>query len=87
MASESAESEELLAGEFEKFDQRTQKYRAWDRIKSNAWILQTNLILLVVVLLVERRWHDHVETDKYELTGDLTGFAPRCRLHHARTLW
>lgn len=52
------------------------------------WILDTALLLVILGLLLERRWHGWEGkdgNDTYELAGDLTGFAPRCRTPSPRT--
>src|SRR4051812_22226537 len=56
---------------------RTRRNRIWGILKSYRWVVDTFLLLLVVGLLLERRWTYH-GSHRYEMTGDLTGFAPKC---------
>ncbi|KAH7138998.1 hypothetical protein B0J11DRAFT_515805 [Dendryphion nanum] len=48
----------------------------WRKLRSYRWVVDTALLLVVVGLLVEKRWKHH-KSHKYEFTGDLTGFAPK----------
>lgn len=58
-------------------DGRSQrKHTLWARINAWRWLLDTSLLLIIVALLVERRWRSHVKSHAYELAGDVTGFAP-----------
>lgn len=59
--------------------QRRQRKRStlWRRLRPYQWISNTALLLVIIGLLVEKRW----ESDKgqsYELAGDISGFAPTC---------
>lgn len=50
----------------------------WTRVKWHRWLFDTGLLLVIVGLLVEKRWmHNH--SHQYEFAGDITGFAPKCR--------
>lgn len=51
----------------------------WRKLKGYRWIIDTALLLVVVGLLVEKKWKHGKHNHKYEFTGDLTGFAPRCK--------
>lgn len=48
----------------------------WERVKGCRWMIDTALLLVIVGLLGEKRWHRHVKSHQYELAGDITGFAP-----------
>lgn len=49
----------------------------WKKLKPYRWIIDTSLLLIIVGLLAEKRWK--AETGgKYELVGDISGFAPTC---------
>lgn len=56
----------------------------WAKVKKYRWIVDTALLLVIVGLLVEKRWSKHHNAGKkqkghrYELAGDITGFAPTC---------
>ncbi|KAF2633568.1 hypothetical protein BU25DRAFT_427067 [Macroventuria anomochaeta] len=55
---------------------RQTKMRAlWSRLKRSRWLLDTALLLVIVGLLVEKRWK-HNQGHQYEFAGDITGFAP-----------
>jgi|SRR5690242_2111363 len=55
------------------------------RLKRYRWLLDTTLLLIIIGLLVEKRWtHDHGR--QYELTGDITGFAPECKKSRIRCI-
>lgn len=57
---------------------RIQRRSRWKRVQGYSWLANTILLLVVIGLLVEKRWkHEH--SHQYEFAGDLTGFAPRCR--------
>lgn len=55
--------------------QRRSRRRVWRKIKGYRWLLDTTLLLVIVGLLVEKRWTHHA-SHAYELAGDITGFAP-----------
>jgi hypothetical protein len=55
---------------------RRRKRTMWKRVKSSRWMLDTALLLVILGLLVEKRWQQHPESHLYELAGDITGFAP-----------
>ncbi|CAO2658209.1 Nn.00g059320.m01.CDS01 [Neocucurbitaria sp. VM-36] len=48
----------------------------WQRTKRYRWILDTTLLLIIVALLVEKRWTTRPRSPHFELAGDITGFAP-----------
>jgi hypothetical protein len=53
----------------------------WSRLERYRWLLDTVLLLIIVGLLVEKRWnYDDQKTSRYEIGGDMTGFAPTCKL-------
>lgn len=59
----------------------------WEEVKRWRWIVEVVLIIVMIELLIEGRWsklvhHDH----RYELGGDLTGFAPHCIHPHTKQL-
>jgi hypothetical protein len=49
----------------------------WARIKAWKWLLDTSLLLIIVGLLLDRRWKPHNKSHAFELAGDITGFAPQ----------
>lgn len=59
--------------------------RACAALRRWRWLLDTALLLVIVGLLVERRYN--LQTPAYdkrlEPVGDLTGFAPKCKLEHS----
>ncbi|KAL1980703.1 hypothetical protein VTN96DRAFT_3620 [Rasamsonia emersonii] len=55
---------------------RTWKGRVLEKIKSNWWIVDTSLLLIIIALLVEPRWQKWKKIE-YEFAGDVTGFAPQ----------
>jgi hypothetical protein len=58
-------------------DVKTSRRRTWwHRVKAWKWLFDTGLLLLVVGLLVERRWRYSSKSHAFELAGDITGFAP-----------
>jgi hypothetical protein len=58
----------------------------WSRLGSYRWLLDTALLLIIVGLLVEKRWKDgEHKTSRYEIGGDMTGFAPTCKLTQEKT--
>ena len=58
----------------------------WLRLKENRWLLDTALLLIILGLLVEKRWkHDDHKSHQYEVTGDMTGFAPTCEFTLEKT--
>lgn len=59
---------------------QTKRRSTWEGAKRYRWLLDTGLLLVIVSLLVEKRWkHNHGH--RYEFAGDITGFAPKCRRH------
>jgi hypothetical protein len=48
----------------------------WKKVKAWKWLLDTGLLLVIVGLLVERRWKHHSKSHAFPLAGDITGFAP-----------
>lgn len=64
--------------EVDEKSQRVTRGIFWRKLSGYRWLLDTSLLLVVIGLLLEKRWgYDHVY--EYEFAGDLTGFAPRCR--------
>lgn len=57
--------------------QQTRKTILWRKLKRYRWLLDTTLLLVIVGLLMEKRWK-HDQDHRYEFAGDVTGFAPRC---------
>lgn len=51
--------------------------RIGKKLSRYRWLLDTTLLLVIVVLLVERRWF-HIQGHQYEFAGDITDFAPTC---------
>ncbi|KAF2805005.1 uncharacterized protein BDZ99DRAFT_425255 [Mytilinidion resinicola] len=75
----STEIEESLIGEKSDWHPPralTRRGRAWALLRSNWWIVDTSLILIILVLVAESRWHGW-QKQRYEFAGDVTGFAPR----------
>jgi hypothetical protein len=67
------------AGEYDVEDSvqpKRRKKTVWKRVKGYRWILGTALLLVIVGLLVEKRWQRHTKGHLYELARDITGFAP-----------
>ena len=57
---------------------QTKTRSRWSGMKRYRWLLDTGLLLVIIGLLVEKRWaHNHGH--HYEFAGDITGFAPKCR--------
>lgn len=52
---------------------------AIEKLKPIRWLMEIGLVITVVVLLVQRRQSTY-DSQKPELAGDITGFAPRCML-------
>lgn len=76
----SSEADESLIGdksEWQSAQRQTWRSRAWSRVTSNWWIIDTCLLLVILTLLVEPRLQR--TRNEFEFAGDLTGFAPRCR--------
>ncbi|KAK2781283.1 hypothetical protein FQN52_001717 [Onygenales sp. PD_12] len=68
----SAEAQELLS----KAQQQSRPRGAWAKVRSNWWIVNTSLLLVILtLLLIEPQWHKR--PNYYEFAGDLTGFGPR----------
>jgi hypothetical protein len=58
----------------------------WSKLERYRWLLDTVLLLIIVGLLVEKRWnYDDHKTSRYETGGDMTGFAPTCKLTQEKT--
>jgi hypothetical protein len=58
----------------------------WSRLEKYRWLLDTVLLLIIIGLLVEKRWnYDDHKTSRYEIGGDMTGFAPTCKLIREKT--
>ena len=55
---------------------RRRRTTIWRWLRRYRWMLDTILLLVIVGLLVEKRWQRHVKSHVYELAGDITGFAP-----------
>ena len=55
---------------------RRRRTTVWRRVKGWRWMLDTALLLVIVGLLVEKRWQHHTKSHQYELAGDISGFAP-----------
>lgn len=57
-----------------------------DIAKSYRGIIEVILVALVVLLLLDKSWVSGTRyTYKYEGTGDMTGFAPRCKSDRIRS--
>jgi hypothetical protein len=52
----------------------------WAKVKGYRWMIDTALLVVIFGLLAEKRWkkHMHHKSHRYELAGDITGFAPTC---------
>ncbi|KAL1800788.1 hypothetical protein ACET3X_001130 [Alternaria dauci] len=71
-------STEIGDWEVEEAVQRRRRSKTvWKRLKGYRWMLDTALLLVIVGLLVEKRWQQRAKSHQYELAGDVTGFAPR----------
>jgi hypothetical protein len=58
----------------------------WSKLERYRWLLDTVLLLIIVGLLFEKRWnYDDHKTSRYEIGGDMTGFAPTCKLTQEKT--
>ncbi|KAF2733050.1 hypothetical protein EJ04DRAFT_513488 [Polyplosphaeria fusca] len=55
---------------------RSRRRGFWAKAKRYRWIVDTALLLVILGLLVEKRWTKH-RSHRYEVTGDITGFAPQ----------
>ncbi|KAL7779765.1 hypothetical protein CFE70_009782 [Pyrenophora teres f. teres 0-1] len=55
---------------------RRRRKTIWRRAKGYRWMLDTALLLVIVGLLVEKRWLHQAKSHQYELAGDISGFAP-----------
>jgi hypothetical protein len=57
---------------------RLRRRTIWKRVRGWHWVLDTGLLLVIIGLLVEKRWrhYDHRKSYAHELAGDITGFAP-----------
>jgi len=49
----------------------------WKKVKGYRWVVDTALLLVILGLLVEKKWSPH-HSHKYQLAGDISGFAPTC---------
>jgi len=59
----------------------TRRKAFWRRASAWRWLLETSLLLIIVGLLVEKRWKHHAGSHAFEHTGDITGFAPSFSQH------
>lgn len=52
----------------------------WGKVKRYRWMIDTALLVVIFGLLAEKRWkkYMHHKSHRYELAGDITGFAPKC---------
>ena len=57
-------------------DRETRRNQFRSMLSSWRWLLDTALLLVIVGLLLDRRWQDPRHA-RFEGAGDLTGFAPR----------
>lgn len=62
---------------------RRKRKGVWKKLAKWRWLVDTLILVELVVILgflAEKRWAKHVQhkNHRYELTGDITGFAPRC---------
>lgn len=57
---------------------KTKYAKFWTTLASFRSILDTILLLVILVLLVERTGRKETKPAEFEFAGDLTGFAPRC---------
>jgi hypothetical protein len=55
---------------------RRRRKTTWRRVKGHRWMLDTALLLVIIGLLVDKRWQRHAKGHLYELAGDIAGFAP-----------
>lgn len=80
-----SEEDGIWKGEEHKSQTRSKhgRIKQWSSLLfSTQGILNTILLLVILGLLVERRWHQE-RIGLFEAAGDLTGFAPRCKsLNH-----
>lgn len=56
---------------------RQRRRRVWRTMKRYRWVVDTTLLLIIVGMLVERRTSLQ-KGHRYELAGDISGFAPSC---------
>ncbi|KAM7212464.1 protein of unknown function (DUF3328) domain containing protein [Rhypophila decipiens] len=56
---------------------KTKCARFWETFKSFRSILDTVLLVVILVLLIERTGRQPAKPAEFEFAGDLTGFAPR----------
>jgi hypothetical protein len=54
------------------------KKSLWRKVKGYHWVIDTALLIVIMGLLAEKRWSKH-HNHTYELAGDISGFAPRCK--------
>lgn len=50
----------------------------WRKLKAYRWMIDTALLLIIFGLVAEKRWQWH-RSHRYELAGDISGFAPTCK--------
>lgn len=50
----------------------------WKAVKAYRWMADTILLMVIIGLLVEKKWKSQTG-HRYELAGDISGFAPQCR--------
>jgi hypothetical protein len=55
---------------------RQRRKTVWKRVSAHRWMLDTALLLVIIGLLAEKKWQHHTKSHRYELAGDITGFAP-----------
>ncbi|KAF2019696.1 hypothetical protein BU24DRAFT_419321 [Aaosphaeria arxii CBS 175.79] len=55
---------------------RRRRGSVWAKIQKYRWVVDTALLLVIVGLLLEKRW-SHRRAHRYEFAGDVTGFAPK----------
>lgn len=48
-------------------------------LREYGWLIHAFLLLVIIVLLLDRGFHQHGKDHYFEGAGDLTGFAPECR--------
>jgi hypothetical protein len=75
--SESSRTEVEDDWEAEGDDKPTRRRTLWKRVKAWRWLLDTGLLLVIIGLLVEKRGRHHNKSHTFELTGDISGFAPK----------
>lgn len=56
---------------------RRKRSMLWKKLKAYRWMMDTALLLVIIGLLVERI-PKSLKGHRYELAGDISGFAPAC---------